>query len=42
MDRIPTKLNEIRPKKMVEFKLRVFDHFETNFDHFGGNQNYCV
>jgi hypothetical protein len=42
MDRISTKLNEIRPKKVVEFKLRVFDRFLMNFGHFGGNQNYCV
>jgi hypothetical protein len=42
MDRVSTKLNEIGPKKVVEFKLRVFDHFLMNFGHFGGNQNYCV
>jgi hypothetical protein len=35
MGLISTKMNEIRPKMVVEFELRVFDHF-------GGKQNYCV
>jgi hypothetical protein len=26
---------------VVEFKLRVSDHFETNFGHFGGKQTNC-
>jgi hypothetical protein len=30
-------LNEVRPKKVVEFKLRVFDYFSTDFNHFGGH-----
>jgi hypothetical protein len=40
--RISTKLNEIRSKIGVEFKLRVLNHFLTNFFHFGGKQNKCV
>jgi hypothetical protein len=35
MGLISTKMNEIQPKIVVEFELRVFDHF-------GGKQNYCV
>jgi hypothetical protein len=26
----------------VEFKLRAFDRFLTNFGHFGGKRNYFV
>jgi hypothetical protein len=40
--RISTELEEIRPKSVAEIKLRVFNRFYTNFNHFGRKRNYCV
>jgi hypothetical protein len=35
-------LTLVPPKSVAEFQLCAFDRFQTNFDHFGRKQNYCV